>query len=93
MGRKVLVPAAPSCAALSLNHCSTRRDCLAFHLENRDLLPWRGLLLAPVPICRRSDVCVCVFVSVGKWEEGGRVRRLFEGRNLAPNLRIHKYQQ
>lgn len=50
-GIKTLAPAAPSCAVLILNHCSIRRDCLAFHLENRDLLPRRGLLLVRVPIC------------------------------------------
>lgn len=51
-GIKILAAAAPSCAVLILNHCSTQRDCLAFHLENRDLSPRRGLLLV---------VLVCVF--------------------------------
>lgn len=32
-------PAAPSCAACTRNHCSTRRDCLAYRWEYRDPLP------------------------------------------------------
>ena len=57
-GVKILAAAAPSCAVLILNHCSTQRDCLAFHLENRDLSPRRGLLLLLLL------VLVCVYVCV-----------------------------
>lgn len=46
----IVAPAPPSCAAPILNHCSTGRDCLAFDLENRDLLPKRGLLVQRVRI-------------------------------------------
>lgn len=42
---KTAAPAAPSCAALILNHCSTRTGCLSFPWQNSGLSPSRGLLL------------------------------------------------